>query len=265
MNKLAAIVLLVLVAGCEPASVYRVTSRDADAPWFRGQQLVTREADKVGLTVAFDRSWHGSLIFDVSVVNRSDSTFVVDPADFAFTLETRLSDDSVSSRSDVVAVDPEAVLARIDNAAEAEAASHETSVTLNALSETADLAADVSGGSSRTAEQAREDEHSDRERMAARHEEGEAHAANVTELGRLREYWGSRALRRTTLGPGQTIEGKIAMPAGALKRARVKAQGDREEHPWGLRKPAPKYAFALALRSRIGPATHRMGFVVKEQ
>lgn len=265
MRKLACLVLLLLSAGCEPAPILQLTSRDPDARWLEGQQLVRHESDGVSVVASFERSLGMYLVFQVTIVNRSDSTLRIDPRDFNFTLATSHGALRPAQQRPFPAVDPETELARIDKISSALESGHATGATLDAIGDLAEAVVGVATAGSKTKAEQEAEEKSDLERAIERHEADETHARTMASLAESRDYWASRALRRTQLGPRESISGKIALPAGPIPALLA-----RPEHSTSITTVhdrtglPPDAVLTLTLHAPTGCGARGMEFVVRE-
>src|SRR5260221_14788311 len=89
------------------------------------------------------------LVFDVTVVNRSDSTLLIEPQEFTFTLASSGGGLRPAQQKPFPAVDPEVELARLDKVASAVESGHATGAILNAIGDVAEAGADGAGGGAR--------------------------------------------------------------------------------------------------------------------
>lgn len=112
-NILPVIVLFLLVlAGCAvPAPLVKVTPSTLENKdyWNMGQQFLYTNSKDVWFDCAFNRLEGNKLIFDVKINNLSDTTVLVDPAQF---LQSVYVNDTVKSGLNY-AFDPEEVLTQL--------------------------------------------------------------------------------------------------------------------------------------------------------
>lgn len=259
--KAALAVLLALVAGCVPAPLLRLTSRDADAHWLQGRQQVRRVSDGVTVHASFDRSSDRHIGFVVEVANRSDSTILLEPERFHFTLAHPGGDAPPALRGPFQALDPEARLERLDREAAAERARHGTAATLDAVTGVADAVLDTWQARTRTAEEEERDALHDLERAVERLEEADTHERTLFRLARARAAWTDRALRRTHLLPGREARGWIVLPAGPVHA--LLAGPARPYSITGTEPPAIAEC-TLTLHAPVGDRIHAMSWAVRK-
>lgn len=262
MNKALVLLLVLLAAGCRPATVYQLTTREPDARWHQGRQLIRREADGVSMVASFDRTWGRYLVFEVVIINHSDSTIMVEPRAFSYSVAAENGAIPDKLARPVAAVDPESELAQLDKWASAQQSSHEMNSMMNALGEVLDVAADIAEAGSRTDEEKSLDAQQDLGRAVERQNERQDHAATMTNLAVLRDYWASRALRRTELEPRQSIGGKIALPTNVLWKLEAR---HRSERGTGLWRTGPDgFNVLLRLDCPLGAARQVVEFDVRK-
>jgi len=264
MRGLAFLAAFVLAAGCAPEPVFHLTARDSDARWRQGRQWVRHESGGVSLVASFDRTLGGCLVFDVLVVNRSDSPILIEPEAFNFTLASSGRELRAALRHPYPAVDPEAQLARIDKYLSAIEAGHATGRVLDAIGGLGNAVLEVAEAGTRTEADQERDAQLDLERACERHEADEAHESAIATLSQARDYWASRALRRTQLDPRQSVRGKIALPTGPM--GRLLAGIDRSRSITTFVDEAaltPREVLILTLHSPMEAETEGIEFIVR--
>ena len=265
MRKLAYLAIILLAAGCGQDPVLQLTSRDPDARWLQGQQVIRRESDGVSVVASFSRSWGGHLIFDIMVANRSDSTLLIEPQQFNYTLASTRDGLRPAFRKPHAAGDPEVELARLDKHASEMESSHATSTMLNAFTDLADMVADLAETGSRTEAEEDRDAQLDLERAIERHQADEDHESTMASLSQRRESLATRALRRTHLGPGEWVSGKIALPVASIPRLLARPVRSGSITDFIDRSAlAPDDTLTLILHLPIGAGTEGMEYVVRK-
>jgi hypothetical protein len=243
--------------------VYQVTPLDADAPWRKGRQVVSRDSGGVSLAVSFERSRGGYLAFDVAIVNYTGSTIRVDPRDFHYTLELTPAVPGHDPRVRYTAMDPEAEILRIDRRASTQRAQHEARATFDVVTDLVEVVADLSEPGPQDSDEAgRGAVESDAE-SEVRFFEDASHERTLRDLARERRYWASRALRRTHLAHAEAIAGTLSLPGAPIRRAREGdfRGGNRLSRPAGW--PAAVEC-TLTLHARVGGVNHEVAFLVRE-
>src|SRR5437899_534528 len=130
MRRVAIPVLAALAGGCASATLIDLASRDAGARWLAGHQWVRHESGQAAVIASYDRNWGSVLLFDVTVVNRSDSTLRIEPREFTFALSST-RDEPQQDR--FAAADPEAAIADLDQRMAAIESGHANAKMLDAV------------------------------------------------------------------------------------------------------------------------------------
>src|SRR6266487_563556 len=219
MRKVAIGVLGILAVGCASTAMFELAPRDGDGRWLAGQQWLERGSGGAAIAVSFERIWLDRVLFDVSVTNRSDSTIHIDPRDFSYTLTSQGGELPARLRRPFAAIDPECELAGLDQQMAQQASSHGVTELMNAVVGVVDLVDDLAEAGRRTREAQDQHDREQRERETQSHREQEDFATSMASLSQVRDRLASSALRRTDLLPGQSICGKISLPAGPVRRA----------------------------------------------
>ena len=254
-------VCVLAAVGCQEAAVFQLTSREPDARWLLGQQVLHRQTEATFLEVSFHRSLENYLVFDVSIANNSDSTLLIAPEDFSYVLAP--AHGELPAGPSYAAIDPDAQIASLDRRAATEKAEHDTRVALGAAVDLTDMVAGLITSGSRTDDERSLDAQRDLEREAQRRVEDDDYESTVADLERLRDHWASGTLRRTHLSPRQSVGGRLALPAGPVRAFLGPPRRDRNSIQYDKREAVEKYC-RLILRSRVGDGTHEMIFEVRE-
>jgi hypothetical protein len=219
----AALILAVLLACANASPVFRLdaTGADSSSTWVQGRQILTRTADSLTVSIAYERSTSRDHVFRMVIRNRGDSTVLVDPTDVVARVATRrlsgVPTDSLPSqvvRERVRARDPEEEILKADLRQSREQAEATNAAAFNLLAVTLDAAGDVAAEASgnRTEQERTTDAVED----AAFAERTERQAARrrrtISALDRTRRLWSSVALRKTTLPPGTHAGGRLYVP-----------------------------------------------------
>ena len=96
--------ILALLAGGCAAPAFDLVSRDPESPWLAGNRWVRTESSRATISTSFVHTLADHLVFEVEIVNHSDSALVVDPERFSYTLSSSARDLPVRLRNDVAAL-----------------------------------------------------------------------------------------------------------------------------------------------------------------
>lgn len=205
----ALVFIAALLFGCAtPAPIYRLDPRAPDVIWVGGRASVQQERGGIRVATAFERQQGDSLALRVEIQNGTESRLEVGPQKI---WHSPCSSPSVGScRSSEKVIDPEAVLARIDEKQSIDRAAASNSQaalgTLVMLSAVADVASVASG---------RADSTTGLQTVStANLMAGDAanRSGGLADLEQQRQAWSNEALRRNTLFPGQGTSGVVFVP-----------------------------------------------------
>jgi len=256
MRVVAIGILALLAAGCAPAQ-FDLVPRDPDAPWQAGGRQVGIESQQATVTASYDRAWLGRLIFDVEVVNRAESTLVVDPQQFSLALVS--SDDHlppVLGRR-TPAESEEKIRARLTREATVRTGITDAAMGLAGLVVgTVVLAAVVEGGAELSTE--------DGASSPAVEPVGDPLERRRAEAKHERDHLPWILLHRTRLGPGESVRGELWFDARPLFRALGREPSDEPRSDWGIT-ATPTHApvqFALGLRAPAAAGAQEFEYFV---
>jgi hypothetical protein len=210
------VVLLIggfLFTGCVMPSLYTVKPSEPDIRWESGIGFIDKQDQYISVCAGYVENRDGGFCFDVSVKNETDRTIVVDPALFHYDTYLLREEDTLNPsefNKTLYAVDPERKIQQMDVELQKEDARYKSSVTLNALTGIVQIASDVAAiGKDETPEDQQAREQQRRENEEHYNAIGSDHIHNVESLQRTKEYWQTQFMRKTTLMPGQSIEGRV--------------------------------------------------------
>lgn len=201
--------LALLAGGCASMPMYDLVPRGVEPPWLQGQHWVQSESEHATLMAAFDRTWADWLVFDVEVVNRSDSTLRIDPGEFSFTLSSSRGDLRAAIREPVHAVDPGSLMGTVDRW-----------IPRVARDPAAVEMVEPFRGSPALAESAQDRDDPPALETTPPEEQGPLnYEQRMAELWMLRDRWASTVLVLTYLPPGHAVSGTVWLPAWPLRQA----------------------------------------------
>jgi hypothetical protein len=196
--------------GCAtPAPLVRLNPISETVVWVSGRAAVEKDERGVRVAVAFERQVGKKLGVRVEIENGTNRRFEIDPGeDFSFIACKGEAESSCAQ--DTLVIDPEEMIAGLDEAASrehAQATDDERSsgalVLLGAMADTASLADPHGGGAPLRAEAA----------GSLGNEQDAAHGRSLDGIEARREMWTNAALRRSTLLPGASVAGQVFIPA----------------------------------------------------
>jgi len=205
----ALVFIAALLFGCAtPAPIYRLDPRAADVIWVGGRASVQQERGGIRVATAFERQQGDSLALRVEIQNGTESRLEVGPQKI---WHSPCSSPAVETcRSSETVVDPEAVLARIDEKQSIDRAAATNSQaalgTLVMLSAVTDVAAVASGHADST---------TGLQTVSTANlmeSDGAKRSGGLASLEQERQAWSNDALRRNTLFPGQGTSGIVFVP-----------------------------------------------------
>lgn len=221
-RSILALVALIALSGCSPRTIHRLDAPEADAEtgvWNQGWHIRSANAPGLDAEAAYVRSlWEDHAMW-VRVTNTSSETVTVDPAAFATvgfnTMDLFRTQPETGRRA--LARDPEAELLSVDrhaSRADARGRTLQGFALASAVVTTVAVVTDPPETEEEVVEVAFAYEDA-----ALTAEEGQwtiEEAASRQAAGR--EYW-EEVLRRTTLYPGESVEGIVHLPIDPQARA----------------------------------------------
>ncbi len=209
MIRLLPILLaLPLLAGCTGQKFYSLKPAGDDVRWHNGHAMVRVAEGDLEATVAYVGSDRGRILFNVIVENRGDTDVLVAPERFYYDVVTVAKSAGSTSRTAgfpdrqpgrVMAVDPEIQLGRIS----LRDTSNRSPSFLDALMSLSELLPEDEPETEAEIAKANREEMKELRRQMERRERS-------NRFQRDRTFWSNRALRKTTLDPGETVAGLVA-------------------------------------------------------
>jgi hypothetical protein len=255
MNASKAFCLLILAvllfSACAPKNVLRLETDHEDKMVYQGMEYLYSEAESSSVTLAYYRHINDNVVFDLEIVNYSDSIVQVSASDFsykAYKLEfqnNRETGDYGWERKFIAedtAYDPETTILDIDKTASKVEANERTNRVLDGIDVGMNLVSDISAaGRESYREQARR-ERRRTERAISRAERRDQFYRNVSSLSEQRQYWETQTLRRTDLFPDESIAGEVNFPIASkadIITITIDVGGDVHEFEYRQRTFAP--------------------------
>jgi hypothetical protein len=211
--RLIAVGLALLVSGCGTTGSYDLVPRENSGNGRVGT-WTGAEATQSTVSAAYQRTWLDHLILEVEVVNHSDSSIVVDPAQFKLTLSSPADQELAPKlRRPIVPASERRVSARLAReAAVGTGITHAAAGLAGLVLLTAVTVAVVSGDEELSSSPGSYDTSPDddvEDRFALRR----------IEASLIRERLPQTLLQRVELAPGGSVRGELWFPAKPLWQA----------------------------------------------
>jgi len=206
------ILLLVLSCAVTPKTVYRLEPASDDTVWLQGQAYTHRSDGNIAVVASYDGSFRDGLIFDVEITNLTDMEMMIEPQ-YSYYYPVSSLDQEISERP-YFAIDPETEILETDISISRQEAAHKSAMRTDSTLLLLDLFVDIATiGTEKSDEERIEEDLEDIEREERIQRETQRHEYRHQSLNELRAMWTFDALRKTTLGPSQTIQGQLHFPA----------------------------------------------------
>jgi hypothetical protein len=205
----AVVFLGALLFGCAtPSPIYRLEPLSNDVIWVNGRAALQQESGGIRVATAFEHQDGDRLGVRIEIQNGSDQRIEIGPQEIWYSACTGKAVESCTSS--VRVVDPEQVLASLDEKESRDtAAAANSQAALGALvllSAAVDVATIASGKADSstgllTATSA-----------AAAADDAAQHNSELASISYQRQMWSNQALRRNSLLPGQGTSGDVFLP-----------------------------------------------------
>ncbi len=205
------IFILLILSGCfRPYPIYDLNpSGDYTTRWLFGSEYVIMENGNVIASLAYVNSERDFLVFDLEVINKSETDILVAPEIFYY---HPLISETHADTMKIPALDPRLQLMKIDKLLSQKRAHQANQNLSNIIAETTDLIGDIADSDDMSVEEKQLEKQEDLARHIEQHKEETQTRNQITDLNQQRQYWASEVLRKTTLKQNEAIEGRIYFP-----------------------------------------------------
>lgn len=256
MRTMAMGIVALLAGGCASAPMVDLVPSRAGVYPPASARDVRMESSNATVVAGFAGPWRQWLVFDITVVNRSDSVLEVAPEQFSISLtRSRGRKTRVLGRS-VHAVASEQALDVLDRGQSRESFLWGALLGLEGAAMVANVVSMVAG----SAQESEDDQHA-HEQLAndllvlARGTVGAA-TARMDDLDDEHDRWTRSALLRRALAPGASVSGTIALPGAPFRRSLAACERAPDESLWTITgpptRPARGYRLTLQAPSNLG-------------
>lgn len=251
-----------LAGGCASAPMVDLVPRGARASFSASASAVRLESTGATVVARFAGPWRQWFVFDITVVNRSDSALVVAPEDFSISL-ARDHPQKTLGRS-IHAVGSQRVLDALDSGQSRESVLWGLLLGLEGAAMVANVVSMVADDV-----QGRSDDHDAHAQLA---EDLGALGQNTVDAATMRTEdlsdehyrWARSAMLRTALAPGASVSGTIAVPGTPFRRLLAPYEPASDESAWTITGPPrpPKHGYRLTLHTPSNLGGQRFEFDV---
>lgn len=218
--------ILLLAIGASISSCFSakpiviLEANDIVGQWFFGQQIIRIEEEDIDLSVAYERESPFEITMNMRIINNTDDDVLVDPKAFYYNWYRNEMDSLPAGR--VYAENPELRLVQIDYDISANRAAQGNRAIFDLVATTAEITADVVSVANDWEEEKKEKLQVIKEsRRGLSHVVAASQSLKSMSLNDQRKVWSRDVLRKTTLSPGQSLDGKVIFkPSVRSKRCR---------------------------------------------
>jgi len=205
------IIISLIIIGCvRPYPVYDLKPvGEYNTRWLFGSEYIISESNGIVASAAFVRSNRNNLVFDLEVINGTDSDLLVAPESFYF---FPLISETLADTFKVMAIDPEIQRKSLEKQISRKEADLSNQKITNFIADTSDLIGDIADSGERTIEEEQLDTEQDIERHVEAQREENSTRHEINNLSDQSQYWTNSVLRKTTLKPNEAIRGEVCFP-----------------------------------------------------
>lgn len=198
---------ILLFTSCSaPRNILKLKPQSEQTSWFYGQEFTGDSIFGIIAKVAFDDVNYPWYLFDVEITNRSNMSYLVDPAQI-FCVPLNGKSEPLNGDT-IYAIDPESKLMELDKRLSVNASGPKNQLGLTLLAAGIDIATGIAVLSD---DNPRNDNFRT-DLFPAVLAEGEINRFEAIDLNELRNTWKSTTLRKTTLEKGFALHGKLLIP-----------------------------------------------------
>jgi hypothetical protein len=209
IKKVLILLTLCILFSCyiPPKTVLNFYSRDENVIWLQGKELIKKNNDNIEIIINFNRSKQQLVSFDLAINNTSSAVIDIEPTAIFCTFADEFDKELKLNRN---IIDPEEQLYRYDSMIESKNAGIASYNANQMIFDLFDVAATISGADKNLTRSEKEEKYrkkEEQERHDDRHEKKQK--SDLSDYSSKRNTWANSTLRKTTLLPGQQINGKI--------------------------------------------------------
>ncbi len=206
--KLLSICIILLITSCStPLNILKLSPEIDTGKWFYGQQVVSDSINGINFSVAFDRVVDEMYLFNVEIINQSNLSLLIDPADFyleAFDAEKIY----LAEHGRLNAFDPEEKIIDFDKEIALTNARENNLAALSLVG----LGIDIASAVVTSTDDNPYNDGLNTDLFWALNSEKEGARFKTQSLSEIRDSWNFETIRKTTLSPGYSIQGIVFFP-----------------------------------------------------
>ena len=212
-KNLLILICFILLVSCTIApmekhkiEVYSFKAYDTNFYWHKGRQILSEEKEGITTNINFDRIDNNIIIFDAKFINKSDRNVLIDPDNMSCKFITT-NEDTIKS----IASEPEKVVLSFDIRKQRELNDYNSTNCIEAGFCLLGALVSDPAEEKTPAEEIREAEYR-RSRDEEEKERRTEHIRIMEDIEKQRISFYQQVIRKTTLMPENSIEGKVLFP-----------------------------------------------------
>lgn len=235
-------ITILMISCATPSPVVRLIPKESQTTWEQGKQFVSYQKNNFTIHCAYHGVDTKYIIFDVEVINNNPEDFLLAPENFVMYTDSGkwdpISNQLVYSTFPIKAADPELELLKLEMQESATLAKMKNNQTAAAVVAIAAIpvitAAAISDANDSKSDDNNEDDvsltevatHTTNVTLDAINDGQANHMYNMGTISNNQSVWQQSAMRKTTLGLGESLRGLIYFPKPNLelyKNLRIEA------------------------------------------
>ena len=264
MRMMALGIVALLASGCASAPMIDLVPSAAGAFQPASARDVRLESSNATVVAGFAGPWRQWLVFDITVVNRSDSLLEVAPEQFSISLTRSRGQKTRALGRSLHAVESQQALDVLDRGQSRESFLWGALLGLEGAAMVANMVCMIAGATEESAEDQQAHEQLADNLLVLARGTMDAATARMDDLDDEHHRWARSALLRTALAPGASVSGAIAVPGAPLRGPLAACERAPYESAWSITGPPsrPARGFRLTLHAPSNLGGQRFEFDV---
>lgn len=218
MNLIKALVLVLLLGlnHCSqyPLYRYKISSLEENKLFYRGREIISTDINDVTIIISFEDQVRNELIFNLSIINRSDQIIEIDPSKIFIEIQKTYPPDYYDGEIVVHnSIDPEQKINSLNQQIVSLNSAKQTSDMIYTFISLADIIQDISELSKeKSPDKLYTESVIDHERLQSIASQEINYQNNLSYFMDYKYYWENVVLRKTTLYQDDEISGLVHLP-----------------------------------------------------